>query len=69
MRLSGLLHVVAEFGIGGVLPEVAGIVGRDALSSVDLRGYGVRDGIRESGHVIILAIRRILFRNASPGFG
>jgi hypothetical protein len=33
---------------------VAGIGGRDALARVDLGGYGVRDGIRESGHNFIL---------------
>ena len=36
---------VTEFGVGGVLPEVAGIVGRDALAGVDLCRDGIRDRV------------------------
>ncbi len=32
---------VAELGVGGVLPEVAGVFGCDALAGVDLCGNRV----------------------------
>ena len=35
----------AELGIGGVLPEVAGVAGRDAVAGVDLGADGVRCGV------------------------
>jgi hypothetical protein len=35
----------AELGVGGVLPEVAGVFGRDALAGMDFCGDGVRDGV------------------------
>jgi hypothetical protein len=35
----------AELGVGGVLPEVAGVFRRDALAGLDLCGYGIRDGM------------------------
>ena len=35
----------AELGVGGVLPEVAGLFGRDALAGVDLCGDRVGDGV------------------------
>ncbi len=45
---------VAEFGVGGVLPEVAGVFGRDALAGVDLCGNRVGHGVGEAGHLFIV---------------
>ena len=42
---ADLCGEVAEFGVGGVLPEVAGVGGRDALAAVDLCGNRVGDGV------------------------
>ena len=41
-------------GVGGVLPEVAGVVGRDAVAGSNLGGDGVRCWVGEGGHVFIV---------------
>ncbi len=48
----------AELGVGGVLPEVAGVVERDALAGVDLRGNRVGYGVGEAGHLFIVRTGR-----------
>ena len=51
---ADLCSEVAEFGVGGVLPEVAGVVGCNALAAVDLCGNRVGHGVGGAGHLFIV---------------